>query len=887
MMTDANPIQQARTHRYYQHKGLTAAEARQRLIDNGPNVLETVQPESWTVLLLRQFKSLLVGVLAVAAGLSFALGDSGDGYAILVVLAINTGIGFVLEWNARQSMQALRHLDTAQARVMRDGQVQAISSEAVTPGDLLLVEAGELVVADAELMDVHQLEVDESTLTGESLPVRKTIEPTAPDAPLGDQHNRLFKGTAITAGTGRAIVTAVGRNTQLGKISQLVGQAQPGITPLQEKLNGLSKILIGITLALSALFVVLGLFRGDPTVLLVETAIALAIAAIPEGMAVVATIALAYGMMRLAKHKVLVKRLSAVSTLGETNIIFTDKTGTLTENRIEVFSLQLPGEEFDTYVEVKAAIQPPSLVIAGGESTLSATDSFSRLVQLGVLCNNAEVTLEGDAYRELGDPIEVALLKLAISDRQQPGHLRSACPRLAEQAFSADTRRMATLHQSETGYFVAVKGALAELILHCPALTVEQRTRQQHRAEAMAKKGLRTLAFAYQELTERPDDTTFADGDLTFAGLIGFLDPPRLTIIPSLKACRKAGIRVVMVTGDHPTTALTIAHQVQLVEPDDTLTMTGKQLKPADQLTPTERDQLLECRVFARVSPAQKLSLIDFYQQQNNVVGMIGDGVNDAPALKKADIGIAMGLRGTQVAAEAADLVLKDDSFASVVRAIGQGRVIFENIHKFVVFLLSCNLSEIFVVALAGLIGLGNPLLPLQILFVNIITDVFPALALGVGRENGVLMQRPPRTPNSPLLSRSDWRRVVFYAVVITIAVLGVYAYARWQWGYTAAQCSTLAFYSLCWTQLLHVFNLYSGKKASLFTNEITRNKYVWMALLLCVGLLLLTYYVPFLHLALSLQPIDGKALLLLIGSGIFPVVVVWVSRQLRAIRQA
>ncbi len=863
-------------------QGLTTAEARQHLTDNGPNVLETVRPERWLVLLLRQFKSLLVGVLAVAAGLSFFLGDSGDGYAILIVLVINTGIGFVLEWNARQSMQALRRLDTAQARVMRDGQVQEISSEAVTPGDLLLVEAGDLVVADADLVEIHQLEVDESTLTGESLPVRKTTEPTASDAPLGDQYNRLFKGTAVTAGTGRAIVTAIGTKTQLGKISQLVEQAQPGITPLQEKLNGLSKILIIVTLILSAGFIGLGLLRGDPTVLLIETAIALAIAAIPEGMAVVATIALAYGMMRLARHKVLVKRLSAVSTLGETNVIFTDKTGTLTENRIEVFSLQLPGNEADPYVELKTAIQPPSLVIVQGETTVPTTDSFTRLVQLGVLCNNAEVVLEGGTYRELGDPIEIALLKLAISNGQAPDHLRVESPRLAEQAFSADTRRMATLHQSGTGYLVAVKGALAELVPHCPALTPAQRTRQQQRAEAMAEDGLRTLAFAYRELTDRPDDTTFADGDLTFAGLIGFLDPPRLAVVPALQACRTAGIRVVMVTGDHPTTALTIARQVQLVEPDDTLTMTGKQLRPADQLTPDERNQILQCRVFARVSPAQKLALIDFYQQQNNVVGMIGDGVNDAPALKKSDIGIAMGLRGTQVAAEAADLVLKDDSFASVVRAIGQGRVIFENIHKFVVFLLSCNLSEIFVVALAGLIGLGNPLLPLQILFVNIVTDVFPALALGVGRENGALMQRPPRAPNSSLLSRSDWQQVVFYAVVMTIAVLGPYGYARWQWGYTAAQCSTLAFYALCWTQLLHVFNLYSGSRASLFTNEITRNRYVWLALLLCVGLLLLTYYVPHLRTILAIQPIDQRVLLLLIGSGIFPVVVVWISRQLR-----
>ncbi|MCY7352426.1 MAG: cation-transporting P-type ATPase, partial [Cytophagaceae bacterium] len=672
-----------------------------------------------------------------------------------------------------------------------------------------------------------------------------------------------------------------------GKISQLVDQAEHNITPLEEKLNGLSKVLIGVVLVLSAGFVVVGLLRGESVGRLVETSIALFIAAIPEGMSVVATIALANGMMRLARHKVLVKRLSAVSTLGETNVIFTDKTGTLTENRIEVFSLQLPDGKHDAYAEVKTATQPPALEIALGEATLPETAPFKKLVLLGVLCNNAEVgAVGGTANRELGDPIEVALLKFAIGAGQEPGTLRTDYPRLAEQAFSPHTRQMATLHRSGPGYIVAVKGALEELLNRCPALTDDQRARQQQRAEAMAQDGLRTLAFGYKETTEHPDDATFAQGEITFAGLIGFLDPPRLAVIPALKACRKAGIQVVMVTGDHPTTALTIARQVQLIEPGDTLTLTGKQLRPADQLTTAERDQLLQCRVFARVSPAEKLALIDFYQQQNNVVGMIGDGVNDAPALKKADIGIAMGLRGTQVAAEAADLVLKDDSFASVVRAIGQGRVMFENIHKFVVFLLSCNLSEIFVVALAGLIGLGNPLLPLQILFINIVTDVFPALALGFGRENKVLMKRSPRPANSPLLSRADWQQVVVYAGVITVAVLGAYAFVRWQWGYTAAQGGTVAFYALCWTQMLHVFSMYSGKRSSLFINEITRNRYVWLALLLNVGLLLLTYYVPLLRTVLAIQSLEGRALLLIIGSGLPPVAMIWIIRQLRAPRQ-
>ncbi|GAB3978798.1 cation-transporting P-type ATPase [Spirosoma terrae] len=855
-------------------QGLTSAEVEQRQQRYGLNVLDTVQADSWLTVLIRQFKSIIVWVLAAAAIVSFVLGDSAEGLAILAVLAINTIMGFVLEWNASQSMQALRQLDVTVARVIRDGKTQEISSEQITIGDLLLIEAGDVIVADAELVEVHQLDVDESTLTGESLPVAKTTEPVADDAPLGDQYNRLFKGTAVTAGTGRALVTAIGSKTELGKIAQLVTESEQTATPLEKKLDSLSRVLIWVTFGLTGLFAVAGFLRGEALKPLIETSVALAIAAIPEGLSVVATITLAYGMLRLARKKVLVKRLSAVETLGGTSVILTDKTGTLTENRIEVFSLQLPGLQEDLYAELKSNTV---------DQNLPEGDALDRLMLVGTLCNNAEVDFEAEQPRELGDPVEVALLKFAHRAGQPIDAIRQDYPRLAEQAFSSDTRIMATLHEHKLRYVVAVKGAIEEVMARCPGLSGEQRSRHLQRSERMASDGLRTLAFAYRETTEKPDDDTFAQSNLTFVGLIGFLDPPRLAVTPALQACREAGIRVVMATGDHPSTALTIARQVGLVDAETKLALTGRDLKPFDTLTAEDREQLLRCQVFARVSPAQKQSLIDFYQQQGNVVGMTGDGVNDAPALKKADIGIAMGLRGTQVAAEAADLILKDDSFTSIVRAIGQGRVIFENIRKFVLFLLSCNLSEIFVVALAGLVGLGNPLLPLQILFVNIVTDVFPALALGVGRENGTLMKRPPRQPNRPLLDRADWRLVVLYAFIITAAVLGAYLYALNEWNYTAEQGSTIAFYALSWVQLLHVFNLYSGRRASLINNEITRNRYVWLALLVCVGILLLTYYVPVLIQILAIQALDRKALLLIVGAGLFPVLVIWVGRQIHA----
>ncbi|GAB4048899.1 cation-translocating P-type ATPase [Spirosoma litoris] len=859
-------------------EGLTTTEANQRQHEYGLNAVETTYADHWFSLLARQFKSLIVWVLAAAAVVSFSLGDFAEGLAILVVLAINALTGFALEWNANRSMEALRRLAVTLARVVRDGQVQEIPADQLTLGDLLLVEAGDVVGADATLLEVHQLEIDESTLTGESFPVAKSTELVGIDSPTGDQKNQLFKGTAVTAGTGRAIITAIGEQTELGKIARLVSNAKPTATPLEAKLDALSQVLVWVTLGIAALFVLVGLLRSEPIGPLVKTSIALAIAAIPEGLSVVATLALAYGMLHLARHQVLVKKLSAVETLGSTSVIFTDKTGTLTENKIDVSCLQLMGEEQDVYSEV--GIDGSMRSLEGPE-----TNALEKLIRLGVLCNNAELALNSTQPQELGDPIEIAMLKFARSSGYIPDTIRKQYSRLAEQPFSSDTRVMATLHQTENGYLVAVKGAIEDVLALCPQLSPSQRERQLHRAESMAKEGLRTLAFAYREVGELPHLATFAQGDLTFNGLIGFLDPPRLAVIPAIQACKTAGIRVIMVTGDHPTTALTIARQIELIKPTDTLVLTGKDLKAIDQLSEAKKSQLLQCQVFARVSATQKLALIDFYQQQGNIVGMTGDGVNDAPALKKADIGIAMGLRGTPVATEAADLVLKDDSFTSIVLAIGQGRVIFENIRKFVLYLLSCNLSEIFVVAVAGLSGLGTPLLPLQILFVNIVTDVFPALALGIGRENSVLMKHPPRPAGRQLISATDWRRVTFNALILGSVVLGVYSFARWHWHYTVFQCNTLTFYMLCWVQLLHVFTLYSGNRTSLLKNEITRNRFIWMALLLCISLLLITYYVPVVSQVLAIQPLNSRVLVLLVVAGLLTVGLSWRGRQIKAIR--
>ncbi|WP_229238820.1 cation-transporting P-type ATPase [Dyadobacter sp. Leaf189] len=859
--------------------GLSSQQADSRLQQFGLNELEQVKPESIWSILLRQVDSVIVWILAAAAVVSFFLGDILEGYAVIAVILINALTGFVLEYNARQSMEALRKLDTTPARVLRNKLIVEIPSEQVTIGDILILEAGDLIPADAQILEVNQLTVDESALTGESVPSAKTTEPSSEDASLGDRHDQLFKGTAITNGNGKAVVTNIGQATELGKIATMVSEASRTATPLEAKLDSLAKVLIWVTLGMASLFLIVGLLRGQEVKQLIETAVALAIAAIPEGMSVVATVALAYGMLRLAEKKVIVKRLSAVETLGGTNVIFTDKTGTLTENKIEVQALRVSGN--DVTVRLNAATNgAQTLEFTKGDPELVYSAEFEMLTRVGALVNNAQLSSSKSERKELGDPVEIALLAYARAAGIDLHQLHHDYQRQAEQAFSSDTRMMATLHRIGANYFIGVKGAVEEVSALCNWDSPQDRDKELEISEQMAADGLRTLAFAYKQTSDEPGEDFTKTEKLNYAGLIGFLDPPRMEVIKSLNACHEAGIKVIMVTGDHPATSLKIAKQVNLVEADEQLVLTGKDLESFDFSSATDQKKMMECRVFARVNPAQKLDMIDFYQKRGDIVGMTGDGVNDAPALKKSDIGIAMGLRGTAVAAEAADMVLKDDSFASIVHAIEQGRVIFENIRKFIVFLLSCNMSEIFVVTFAGFLNVGSPLLPLQILFINIITDVFPALALGVGKDNKNLMKSEPRDPKQPILQIADWKRVVLYALVMTASVLGVYWYATDQLGLSAEYGNTITFYALSLAQLLHVFNLYSGK-LRFFSNEITRNKFIWMALILCVLIMLLTNYVPFLRQILSLQKLDLQALELILSAGFIPLLVNQILRAL------
>lgn len=866
-------------------KGLSTTEAKFRNQRLGLNELSREKAENIWAILLRQINSIIVWILAAAAIASFLMGDTVEGFAVLAVIVINAATGFALEYNARNSMEALRKLDTTPARVLRDGQIMEVNSESVTEGDILVLEAGDLVPADANIVLANQLEVDESALTGESLPSTKRVETSAADASLGDQHNRLFKGTAVTNGNAKAIVTGIGKATELGKIATMVHQAKRTATPLEAKLDLLAKVLIWVTIGLAMLFLVVGMLRGEDIKQLIETAVALAIAAIPEGMSVVATVALAYGMLRLAEKKVIVKRLSAVETLGGTNVIFTDKTGTMTQNKIEVQQLHFPSG--DLFVNLRLGKNGRELMeLTGADSSLSSSKEFELLARTGALANNAQLNSAEPDRKQIGDPVEIALLGFAESAGLDLQAIGTKYIRKAEEAFSSDTRLMGTLHESEGKYFVSLKGAVEDVSELCFWKSDNERKEELGISEHMAAQGLRTLAFAYRETEQMPSEDFVREEKLSYLGLIGFMDPPITDVAASLLACSNAGIKVIMVTGDHPATSLNIARQVKLVAPAEQLVLTGRDLQTFDFSSEADQEKILRCQVFARVNPAQKLDMIDFYQKRGDIVGMTGDGVNDAPALKKSDIGIAMGLRGTAVAAEAADMILQDDSFSSIVRAIGQGRVIFENIRKFIVFLLSCNMSEIFVVTFAGFLGVGNPLLPLQILFINIITDVFPALALGVGKENDRLMHSPPRDPKKLVLKLKDWYRIAYYALVITISVLGVFWYGTIHLGLSYKEGNTVTFFALSLAQLLHVFNLYSSK-ASFFFNEITRNKFIWHSQILCILILLATYLAPFLRKILSLQTLTLQSFGLILIGAVLPVLMIQLVRIIQRKRKS
>lgn len=837
--------------------GLTEEQADRRRKTFGPNKLREAERRSALEVFIEQFKNIIVILLGSATVISFAFGETVEGLSILAVILINALIGFFTELRAVRSMEALRELGKMESRALREGGIVTLPADQIVPGDILTVESGDVITADARLLEASRLQIDESALTGESVPVSKHTDPIGADAPLAERKNMIYKGTAVTRGSGKAVVTHTGMNTELGEISSLVEEAEQERTPLEKRLDQLGQRLVWITLGIAGLLVGVGLAVGRDLFLILETSIALAVAAVPEGLPIVATIALASGMRRMAQRNALVRQLSAVETLGSTTVILTDKTGTLTENEMtwQQFTMR------DGHARLSGLSSSQNQVVLEGE----AVDPGDHLAldlafRVSTLCSNAEIHHE-EEKNAVGDPLEIALLEGAYRAGYRRSELLQQLPEEREIAFDPEIKMMATIHrragEGEKAFWAAVKGAPEEVLgvsrqvadrTQRRPLEVEDRERWNNRISNLAAEGFRVIALAERGL-DRADQDPYQD--LTFLGVAGLIDPARDEVEDAIQRCQEAGVEVVMVTGDKAETARTIASQVNLITGSQPEIIRGQTLaadKKELDLEPESAD------IFARVNPGQKLSLVSTLQENGQVVAMTGDGVNDAPALKKADIGIAMGRRGTQVAQQAADMVLKDDAFTTIAAAIEQGRNIFNNIRKFAIYLLSCNASEILVVSLASLTSLPLPIRPLQILYLNLVTDVFPALALGVGEGTEQVMHHPPRDPEEPVLTRTHWLGISVYSLLIGASVLTAFILALHRYGMSTQKAVTVGFLTLAFSQLWHVFNMRS-LGTGIIRNEVTSNPFIWGALGLCVGLLTGAVYLPFLARVLETTP--------------------------------
>ncbi len=836
-------------------EGLSSDEAGRRLEQHGPNEVQRDEgPSTWEIL-LRQFQDPIIYVLAAAGIAAAALGEVVEAIAVTIALVLQAIIGFATELRAKQSVEALRELGRTTARVLRDGQPEEVDAAELVPGDVVLLEEGDLVPADLRLLEVANLQTDEAALTGESEPLPKQVEPVGAETPLAERASLALRGTKVSSGSGHGVVIATGADTELGTVATLVqeGAGQEDQAPIEDQLDSLGRALLVAVVGVGVVVAVAGVLVGQPVRAMIETAIALAVAAVPEGLPVVATLALARGVQRMAKRNALVKNLPAVETLGSAGVIFTDKTGTLTEGRMHARRMELPGgrrvELDESATTSEASEQLAREAVDGGDETVRAA------LLVASLCGNATIPDGGEA---VGDPMEIALQRAAeragLEDRDD---LLETYPERWEKAFDRDLKMMATCHdvphgQGDGDVLVAVKGAPGAVVEVCTRehgggeLDDEGREAWLERNREMARDGLRVLALA-RATSERGQEDPYTD--LELLGLVGLLDPPRESTKQAVAACRRAGVRVVMVTGDQEETARAIAEELDLEFVDEDGdgrldVIHGADLPPAEEWDDDTRDRLARAVVFARLEPAQKLDLIQLSRERGEIVAMTGDGVNDAPALEAADIGIAMGGRGTQVARDAADIILEDDAFESIVTAIREGRTVFENIRRFVVYLLSGNLGEILAVMLAALAGSALPLLPLQILFINLVSDVFPAAALGVVPGDDTSLDRPPRDPDTPILDRRRWIETGLWAVLIGGMTLATFAYALGPGGLETDAAVTVSFIAFVVARMVHVFNMRSPRSA-MFSNRIVRSAAVWASLVVSGALLLLGIYVP------------------------------------------
>jgi len=835
--------------------GLREEEARSRLGQFGYNELEREKKPSSVAVFLRQFKNVLVIILLAAALISFALGETVDAAVILGIVFAVSLLGFFQEYRAERALEALKRMAALTATVIRGGVESEIPARELVPGDIVVLSVGDKGPADLRLIEAVNLRVDESALTGESVPSEKGIDPVPKDAPLAERLCVVYAGTVVSYGRGKGVVFSTGQQTEFGKIASMMRAAPKVKTPLELRIERVGRLLGTIMVLVAVLVMLLGLARGSPLLEMFLWAVSLAVAAVPEALPAVVTGGLAIGVRRMAKRNAIVRRLPAVETLGSTTVICSDKTGTMTKGQMTVRRIHL-GE--DSYEVTGAGYEPRGEILRDG--TPSVNDDIALIAKVAVLCNDASFNATS-ALKIVGDPTEVALLVVAAKAGEREEKLRSAYPRVFEVPFTSERKRMTTVHNTPDGQLLyCMKGALEAVLPSCEAAYFQGRhvridegtVRRIHSVgEQMAKDALRVLAFAYKTPPEELQalEESGSERGLVFLGLMGLMDPPREEVKDAVQKCYDAGIRVVMITGDHKGTAQAVAEELGLLSSGGRI-LTGTEL---DSLGPQEFDQVVEdVVVYARVSPEHKLRIVRALKGKGHIVAMTGDGVNDAPALKNADIGVAMGVTGTDVTKEAADVVLADDNFASIVAAVEEGRAIFDNIRKYLMFLLSANTGELLIMLSAGLLGYPLPLVPVQILFVNLATDGLPALALGIDPPMQDLMHRPPRDPKLSIFAGlKGW--IAGIAVLLSLAMMGLFAYSLMSG--SLAEARSLVFASIILFELTFVFSCRSQSQTILRLG-LTSNKYLVAAVLSQLMLLLLILYTPSIASLFEVSPI-------------------------------
>ncbi|MFZ7103016.1 MAG: cation-translocating P-type ATPase [Peptococcaceae bacterium] len=861
-------------------KGLPQEESANRLTIYGPNALEEAPPRSLISMFIEQMKEVLVLILIGAALVSGALGEWEDTIVILIIVIINAALGVYQENKAEQALKALKEMTKASVKVVRDGEINQLEVDALVPGDIVILDTGDSIPADARLIEAASLRVNEAALTGESVPAEKNLNVIdKEDVSIGDRTNMVFKGTAVTAGRGKALIVETGMKTQLGRIAQMLQEAPNEATPLQRQLAKLGKILGIAAAAIVAVVFIAGLLRGEEIVEMFMTAIALAVAAIPEGLPSVVTIVLALGVTRMSKRNAIIRKLPAVETLGVATYICSDKTGTLTKNEMTVTGIYVNHE----LLRVSGIGYEPrgDFSKEKGQKIAPLEDkSIEFMLSGGALNSDARLSYTDNRYQIIGDPTEGALVVAAEKAGLKKNDLERKYPRIEEIPFDSARKMMTTFHKLEQEIVSLTKGAPDVLLARCRELMTEQgkiplneemQSKLLEVNSKLASQGQRVLALAVRKWSEKPENPTSdtVEKDLVFIGFYSIIDPAREEVKDAVAVARTAGIRTVMITGDHQDTAVAIAKELDIWRKGDGI-LTGVKLEKMseEQL----KEHVLKTTVYARVSPEHKLRIVDALKAHGHVVAMTGDGVNDAPALKRADIGSAMGITGTEVSKEASDMVLLDDNFATIVNAVEEGRTIYNNIRKSIQYLLSCNTGEIVAIFSAIILGLGSPLTPIQILWLNLVTDGPPALALGLEPPEKGVMRQKPRNPRETVFAGGVGKDILILGATIGLISLASYWLAL-QWGRTIEEAHTMAFVTMAFSQLVHSFNVRSLDK-SIFKTGIVSNKALVAAFGVSAALQLAAIYIPFLRDVFETALLQTSDLLVALGLSLVPLLI-------------